>query len=91
MLCAERSPQKYITRALKNCVVYGRWRCERPYAEKAFDKGPRRCHKGRGATVLGTGIDAPCVAAVSKLALGIAAPVAEGGGGGGVEGVLVAL
>lgn len=48
-----------MTRALKNCVVRGRFLWLLPYAEKALESGPSLCHIGRLAIVFATGIDVP--------------------------------
>lgn len=46
-----------MPRELKNWVAYGRFLCDRAYAAKPFDRGPRRCQSGRAATVAGIGIE----------------------------------
>lgn len=69
MFCADRSPRKYITSELQNCVVYGRFRWFLPYASNPRERGPRRCHIGRVGTVLGTGMEVPLAGSSSGFGL----------------------
>ena len=59
MLCAERSPKKYMTSALKNCVTYGLRRCTRPYALNGVAMGSSHNHAGPGI-VFADGVSEAC-------------------------------
>lgn len=68
--CAPKSAQRYTTSVLATCVTHGLARCVLPYACVARVSGPRRCQKGGGGTILGTGMGTSGLAVSLGRAMG---------------------
>jgi hypothetical protein len=72
--CAERSPRKYITSDVANCVLYGFFCWLRPYNAMPLDNTPNRCQRG---TAGGTFCVGRVVLLVTSTAFGLVVELVE--------------